>query len=538
MMGTTATASRVELRPYQREAVDACHETDVQNPAIGLPTGTGKTLVFSKLIEERGHPALILAHRDELIQQAVEKYHAVDPTVPVGIVKAGLDQSELPVVVGSVQTLARKARLDRMPLDFRTIVVDEAHHAAADTYRRILDHFSHVEQRLFVSATLERADKKALGSVIDKIVYHRSLIEMMEDGYLCDVVAKAIRVPSFNVGQLKIVRGDFQAGDVQEALIAAHAERVAVSAWMEHASDRKTIVFTPGVASAILFAEAFKHAGVAATYVSGDLDIEDRRERLEGFAKDEYQVVTNAMVLTEGYDEPSVSCIVVARPTRSKPLYIQQIGRGTRLYPGKQDLLVLDLVGNEERLDLISVPKLFGIDPDKAENDGVLTGVKKTKEEAEAERQRMIALGHSRAGLGKVGVTSHDARLLDRKDINWLRLQTGEWVLSGKRGTIVLRPLDGRTWEGYVRVHADDRIIHLSTGHDLAMSMGIAEEKVVRKAKSDTRMFIDKSAPWRQRPVSPKQRNLLAKWRIPVTDGMLAGEASDLIDAYNATQRR
>lgn len=527
----------ISLRYYQREAVDACHATEVQNPAVGLPTGTGKTLVFSKLIEERGHPALILAHRDELIQQAADKYNAVDPTVPVGIVKAGLNQTDLPVVAASVQTLARESRLKKMPLDFRTIVVDEAHHAAADSYRRILKHFDHVEQRVFVSATLERADKKALGSVIDEIVYHRSLLEMIEEGYLVDMVAKAIRIPGFNTRDLKISHGDFKNNEVEEALALAGAERVAVSAWLDHASDRKTIVFTPGVASAILFAEAFRRAGVPATFVSGNLDMDERRRRLEAFSAGEYQVVTNAMVLTEGYDEPSVDCIMVARPTRSKPLYIQQIGRGTRLYPGKENLLVLDLVGNEERLDVISIPRLFGIDPDKAEKDGVVAGVRKTLAEHEAEQRRLAELGAARAGFDRIDTTAHDARLLDRKDINWLKLTDGAWALSGKRSTIYLRPLAGRAWEAYAVEHTSRRVFPIAQGHDLAMTMGIAEEKVVRKAKADSLRMIDRSAPWRQQPATDKQLKLLKKLNIPVSIGILAGDASDLISASKASRQ-
>lgn len=525
--------TQITLRQYQREAVDAVHAADCQNPAVGLPTGGGKTLVFSKLIEERGHPALILAHRDELIQQAAEKYNAVDPTVPVGIVKAGMNQMDLPVVAASVQTLARDRRLQQMPLDFKTLVVDEAHHAAADTYRKILNHFSGVEKRVFVSATLERADKKALGSVIDEIVYHRSMLDLMEEGYLVDVRAIAVRIPKFDTHGLKLSHGDFKNKEVEDALTEAGAERVAVQAWLEHAPTRKTIVFTPGVASAVLFAETFKAAGVAATYVSGDLDLDERRRRLEAFSAGDYQVVTNAMVLTEGYDEPSVDCIMVARPTRSKPLYVQQIGRGTRLYPGKEDLLVIDLVGNEERLDLISVPKLFGIDPAKAKKNGVIQTVRLTREERERREREMGELAAARAGK-TIELESHAAHLLDRKDINWLRLHTGDWVLRGKRSMIVLHPLDGRRWQAYVNVYADGRRIMLSEGHDLAMSMGIAEEKVVRKAKADTLRFIDKSQPWRNRPVSPKQKDLLARLSIPLTPGMLAGDASDLIDAHRA----
>lgn len=525
-MSAVAHGSSVELRPYQREAVDAVHEAvarGVQRCGIGLPTGTGKTIVFSQLAFERGYPALILAHRDELIQQAAEKFAMVDPSTPVGIVKAGLHQADLPVVVASVQTLARERRLHAMPTDYRTVIVDEGHHSAADTYRRILRYFSEVECHTLVSATLERADKKALSSVIDEIVYSMSLPEAIEQAWLTDIRALGIRVRGLHMGQVKVVSGDYQGKAVEEALIAAGAERVAVQAWQEHADGRKTVLFAPGVESAIRFADAFNEAGVRATFVHGGLEMDDRRGRLRAFADGEFSVVSNAMLLTEGWDEPSVECIVNARPTRSKGLYIQMIGRGTRLYPGKKELLVLDLVGNEERLDLISVPRLFGADPDKVAKMGAAAAAR--QQEYERTVAPLIA-----AGLSTLELEAKEADVFSRKDLNWLRLANGDWFLQGQRGTLYLEQA-GSGWSAVLRPHDGRPPLVFCEDKDLSLAMGIAEDKVVRKAKMSTLVLIDKTQPWRAEPASPQQKQALSRMRIPFAHDITKGDASDLISA-------
>lgn len=407
------------------------------------------------------------------------------------------------------------------------VVVHNCHHAVADTYRRILTHFEDVPMHSFFSATLERGDKKSLGKVIDEIVYYKSLLEMIEAGYLVDIRSLSVRVKGFNTGLLKVVRGDFQGQEIAEALTAAGAEAVAVRAWLDHAQGRKTILFAATVESAMRFAEAFNEAGIPATTVYGELDIEIRRERLRAFANDEYMVISNCAVLTEGYDEPSVSCIMSARPTRSKPLFIQMVGRGTRLYPGKQDLLVIDLVGNDERVDLVSIPKLFGLDPDKVKDEGLVSAVVEHREQ-----QRLLP--NALAGLATLELDVKETNLFDRKDINWLKLQNGNWFLSGAKGTIFLEQQEGK-WNTVLRPRDKAiRPIVYGTGYDLAMAMGIAEEEIVRKAKEDTLRYIDKTQKWRAAPATEKQKNLLKDRNVPVVPGLTAGDASDMISAMMA----
>lgn len=523
-----------ELRPYQVEAVAASRaahaDRDVHRQAIGLPTGTGKTIVFSHIIAERGYPALILAHRDELIQQAIDKYQQVDPTVPIGIVKGKLNQADLPVVAASVQTISRMARLAKLPTDWKTIVIDEAHHAAADSYRRVTDHYSNVDLLLGVSATLERADRKALGKTFDEVVYSRGILEMILEGYLVDIRGLAVKVKGFNLDDAKVVRGDFQDGQIGEMLEDAHADEVAVAAYEEHAAGRKTIVFTPTIASAESFARAFQAAGHAAVAVSGELSLDERRERIEGFRDGEYRIVTNAMLLTEGFDEPAVDCIMVARPTKSKGLYIQMCGRGTRLFPGKEDLLVIDLVGNEKRMDLISIPRLLQLDPRKVEREGVIAAKQYRDQLPEIQARQ-------RAGLADIELVSTDARLFDRKDINWIALQDGSWLLDGKRGTLVLEPSGGK-WRSVLYPKEETRPpLLVCDGVDLTWAMGVAEEKIVRRAKAETLKVIDRTAPWRLAAPGDKQLNLLRKNGIPIKEGLTKGEASDLITAVTARKQ-
>ncbi len=206
---------RLTPRPYQHEAVAAllaAAARGVQRPLLVLPTGTGKTIIFALLVQRRGGRSLILAHRDELIQQAVDKLHLVDPTLPLGVVQAEHDELTAPTVVASVQTLSRRPRLVRLVPDFHTIVIDEAHHAPAPTYRRILAYCRawHPEGPLVVgvTATPERGDRQSLRPVFDRIVYQKTLLEMMQAGYLVDLRAMQVLLQA-NFDALRTQRGDF-----------------------------------------------------------------------------------------------------------------------------------------------------------------------------------------------------------------------------------------------------------------------------------------------------------------------------------------
>lgn len=524
--------SRISLRDYQREAIDAvhrAHDEGVRRPAIGLPTGTGKTIVFSALAEERKGlgRALILAHRDELLRQAADKYREVNPGADIGFVQAGTHDIDHDVVIASVQSLSLERRLDAFPWHlFRTAIIDEAHHAVAPTYRRIIDRLHEDCLLVGVSATLERGDGVGMSEVWQQVVYLKTLLEMIQAGYLVDIRALRVRL-NYNMGLLRTNRGDFVGSQVTEMLELTGAYSVAATAYLEHAAGRKALVFTPTIAAAHSMAATFRHAGVTAEAVDGEMPIEERRAVLRRLASGETMVVANAMVLTEGFDEPSVSCVIVARPTKSRPLYVQMIGRGTRLYPGKEDLLVLDMVGNDERLDLQSLPRMFGLKAETLERDDTPVA-KYLSRGADA-----IAGLYDR----NAGVDAAEVDLFDRKDINWLKIANGRWTLDlGEEGRLFLIPYDGK-WAATLNPRrGGDRTI-LGRDLDIGYAMGVAEE-YLRENGSGASALIDKNAPWRAKPPSPKQVALLEKMGIPVEDGMTAGRASDLIGAKIAGGNR
>src|SRR5712671_6789815 len=333
------TTFRLTPRPYQYEAVAAllaAAARGVQRPLLVLPTGTGKTIIFALLVQRRGGRALILAHRDELIQQAVDKLRLVDPTLPLGVVQADRDEHTAPTVVASVQTLSRRERLARVVPDFHTIVIDEAHHAPAATYRRILDHCQawRAEGPLVVgvTATPERGDRQSLRPVFDRIVYQKTLVEMMQAGYLVDLRAIQVLLHA-DFDALRTPHGDFVEAELERLLLAANAPAQVLAAFQAHAAGRKALLFTPTVATAYAMAETFCAAGIAAEALDATTPLATRRAILQRLHTGATRVVANCAVLTEGFDEPSVDCIIIARPTQSALLYQQMLGRGTRTYP-------------------------------------------------------------------------------------------------------------------------------------------------------------------------------------------------------------
>src|SRR6266702_1568195 len=362
------TTFRLTPRPYQYEAVAAllaATARGAQRPLLVLPTGTGKTIVFALLVQQRRGRSLILAHRDELIQQAVDKLHLVDPTLALGVVQAERDEHTAPIVVASVQTLSRRPRLARLVPDFQTIVIDEAHHAPAPSYRRILEycHAWRADGPLVVgvTATPARGDRQSLRQVFDGIVYQKTLVEMMQAGYLVDLRAMQVLLHA-DFDTLRTRHGDFVEAELETLLLEAKAPAQVLAAFQAHAAARKALLFTPTVALAYAMADTFRTAGIPAEALDGTTPGTTRRAILRRLHTGETRVVANCAVLTEGFDEPSVDCIIVARPTQSALLYQQMLGRGTRTYPGKSDCLLLDVVGVSTRHTLHTTATLFGCD--------------------------------------------------------------------------------------------------------------------------------------------------------------------------------
>lgn len=343
----------MELRPYQQESREAVFEQweTVDRTLLVLPTGCGKTIVFAKITEDcvrQGKRVLILAHRGELLQQAADKLQKA-----TGLICATekAEQTSIGswyrVTVGSVQTLQRDKRLLQFdPEHFGVIIIDEAHHCLSDGYQHVLQHFPHAKV-LGVTATPDRGDMRNLGNYFESLAYEYKLPQAIKEGYLSPI--KALTIPlKLDLSGVGISAGDFKVGDIGNAL-EPYLEQIAEE-MKKHCMDRKTVVFLPLIATSQKFVQILNRCGFRATEVNGNSA--DRNQILSDFENGKYNVLCNSMLLTEGWDCPSVDCIIVLRPTKVRSLYSQMVGRGTRLFPGKDHLLLLDFLWHTERHEL------------------------------------------------------------------------------------------------------------------------------------------------------------------------------------------
>lgn len=343
----------MNLRPYQLAAKAAVLEQweVVDKTLLVLPTGTGKTIVFSAVTEEcvrQGKRVLILAHRGELLAQAADKLYKT-----TGL-KSAVEKAEQSclgsfyrVTVGSVQTLMREKRLKGFSANyFDTIIIDEAHHAISESCQNVLRHFP-AAKVLGVTATPDRGDMKDLGSVFESLAYEYTLPQAIKEGYLSPI--KAVTIPlTLDISGVATQAGDFKASDIDTAL-DPYLYQIA-DEMKKYCAERKTVVFLPLVKTSQKFRDILNERGFRAAEVNGES--EERAEILEAFDKGEYNVLCNSMLLTEGWDCPSVDCVVVLRPTKVRGLYCQMVGRGTRLCEGKTELLLLDFLWHTERHEL------------------------------------------------------------------------------------------------------------------------------------------------------------------------------------------
>ena len=344
----------MELRPYQAEAKAAVFEQwdkGTLKTLLVLPTGCGKTIVFAKVAEDcvrQGYRVLILAHRGELLEQAADK---IKKSTNLGCATEKAEQTCLGswfrITVGSVQSMQREKRLSQFSEDyFNVIIIDVAHHCISDGYQKVLQHFPSAKV-LGVTATPDRGDMRNLGEFFESLAYEYTLPKAIREGYLSPI--KAMTIPlQLDLSGVSIQSGDFKAGDIATAL-DPYLHQIA-DEMMKYCRDRKTVVFLPLVKTSQKFKEILNEKGFKAAEVNGES--KDRAEVLEAFDKGEYNVLCNSMLLTEGWDCPSVDCVIVLRPTKVRSLYSQMVGRGTRLCEGKSHLLLLDFLWHTERHEL------------------------------------------------------------------------------------------------------------------------------------------------------------------------------------------
>lgn len=487
--GIEPVSTLLKLRDYQEACIDALLR-DVQDgtPRVAavLPTGAGKTVVFSHLVSSfvEANPrkrVLILAHTDELVEQAVKKLKAVAPGVKVGVVKAARNEVWASVVVASVQSLRNPRRRDTIR-EVGLVVVDECHHATAKTYRDILSHYGcmgtpcdacggaggwvspgsvnpwhprtqasgdMVENRpcsdcmstglnqggtdatpvIGFTATLVRGDNASLSDIWQKVSFRRDISFMIRRGYLLNPVGKRVEIDDLDLRKVKKSGGDYQASALEEALTASMAPEIVAKAYAEHAGERPGILFAPTVDSAYEFSEALREQGITCEVVHGALARDERRAILGRLESGETQVIANCMVLTEGFDSPKVSCIVIARPTRSAGLYQQMVGRGLRpdlTAPREgQDCLILDVVGASQVHGLASLVDLSTREIRLVDGQGLIEMEDDFDTEGDGPGEGRVPTTF----YGPTVVVDFDP-LADASKRLWMKTAGGTWFLS------------------------------------------------------------------------------------------------------------
>lgn len=534
-------SSLLKLRDYQQEAVDAVGNewaNGTRRTSLVMATGTGKTATAAHVIARFDAPSLFLVHRDELATQAEEAFRRVG--LNVGVIKAGRDEVDAEVVVGSVQTLANPARLARYlsasSTYRRLVVVDEAHHAAAASYRKILTGLGAFDDRgstaaLGLSATLYRADTQGLGAVWESVAYRYDILDGIDDGWLCDVVGQRVTVDGLSLIDAKISGGDFTASSLSELLSSDDAISATVAAYLEHAADKPGIVFTPDVHSAKLYANGFKAAGITAEAVWGEMPVEDRRLILKRYQLGEIQILANCMIFTEGTDLPRATVAVIARPTMNPALYIQMVGRVLRIFPGKDKALVLDVAGVSADHQLATLADLSS---------------KRINEVEPGESLREAAAREARARNPKLAgyvIKTEEVNLFGRSRSAWLQTHGGIWFIPAGDKVVFLwpskmpglysvgiRPL-GQSGGGFLITDVD-----LDTG--MTWGEQSAETYVERwqDRRGTSTVRPDRKSGRKSGPPSSGTIALARSLGIEVTSGTTGRELSGIIDVERASR--
>ncbi len=540
------------LRDYQRqclEAIEKAYWKGVRRQLVCLPTGAGKTVVFAHLPQHlrMKKRMLVLAHREELLDQAVDKFRRANPDLRVGVEQAERRaDDEDQVVVASVQTLGREGsgRLDRFAAEaFSIVVVDEAHHAVADSYRRVLAHFGLFAPQtkkllVGVTATPRRGDDRGLDEVFQEIVYRKTIREMIESKVLCGVAGWRVETET-SLDGVATRLGDFVPGQLADRVNVPARNRLVVAAYREELQGRRTLAFCVDVQHAIDLASEFRAAGVACLPVWGDMPRDRRVDALAAFSRGDVKVLTNCNVLTEGYDEPLVEGILLAKPTKSALLYAQMVGRGLRTAPGKGGLTVIDVVDNTRKHDLASLPTLFGL-PEKFDLEG--KDVLETAKELERIRVRhpYLKFGEAhtvedvRALLKKIDLLSTEVpeELAYMTDLAWIPMPDGSYrlCLAGKEHISIAENLLGQMEVERRDVEASGRPVRSRLALVRTLEKAVhAADAWVREERGKQIGLLNRFTRWRREPATPKQVSLLESLGQAVKPGLSKGEAAMLI---------
>jgi superfamily II DNA or RNA helicase len=572
----------IKLHYYQREAVDAikaAYGRGVTRPAIVHATGAGKSVALSKLASEHlaevGGRVAVVAHRVELIENNAREIMDVDPTLNVGIVKGNRNETRADVVSCSVQTLAGERRR-QMLADVSLVIIDECHRAAAKSYLDVLRHYGCYDtggaRAAGFTATMVRGDDRALGDVWQEIVHTKDIASLVQEGYLCRPRGLRVRVEDLDLSKVKKSGGDYQADALGEALEQSMAPEAIAAAMREHAPDRRTVLFAPTVHSATVIADALREAGFTAAVVHAGTPDAERRQVRDDSESGRVQIVCNALLYTEGTNWPWLSCVVIARPTRSKGTFVQMAGRGLRTYPGKTDCLIMMIGGAAAGHSLMAPVELFGAAAEEIDRDpcscvpgwqtpagvdgGCSCGRRRCLPECPCggggadcgcPRPSGDELGEDddldgdglMEELGANGpLVAHEVDLFAGSVSAWNRTYAGVWYLACGERYVAIVPGDPERRGGWdvvsINKPAGAGSAWIVRGvSELAYAMAHGEGDVT---PAENRL-AKKTAGWRRGGPTVPQLALAARLGILTNELMTAGEVSALIDRAIASQR-
>jgi superfamily II DNA or RNA helicase len=536
----------IELRPYQEECVkrvlDAYEKEPNGKEFVVLSTGAGKTIIFSYVAHElkkrHGVNVLVLAHRDELISQAADKYKLIDPTAIIGKVGSGVHEYGAEITVASIATVSRSDHINKLKMiGYGLIIIDECHHSSSASYTRVMNALPDAFV-LGVTATPDRLDKKAIFDG-KKPLFQANIVDLVQSGYLCNFRAVAIQTDT-NIDNVGRSMGDFNEKELDNAVNIPKRNQLIVQKYVEYANGKRAACFCVSVSHAEAMAEAFETADISSAVIKGSTPIEERARIYKAFEHGEIKVLCSVMVLTEGWDSPRCEVIIMARPTQSRSLYVQMFGRGLRLAPGKKECIVLDITDNSTKHRLTTQKLKSAIEKECMRNgESLLDTLAREHAESEERQIQVRKLKEKRF---------HDIQIDLFNTLEWKELPNGVFLLEiGHEGhKIALTPSKSNPDLYYVQFkraphnRPNDKA-QLLTDNPIPVDWAQSEaERIARKILSDPRgiNLVDRNAPWRDNPISEKQKGMLKMYRIPLAEGMTSGQASDLIEAHKAEIER
>ncbi|SPO05977.1 related to 51.5 kDa protein [Cephalotrichum gorgonifer] len=578
-------APPIKLRDYQEECIQsvlASLDKGHKRLGISLATGGGKTVIFTQLISRITPPSptatqtLVLAHRRELVEQAAHHCTTAYPDKVVDIEMGNLHATgHADITVASIQSITSPARLAKFdPTRFKLVLVDEAHHIVAPGYLRVLNHFGLDTKRasspalIGVSATLSRFDGLRLGAAIDEIVYHRDYVDMIAEKWLSDVAFTTVESKA-DVSAVRCAGsgGDFRPAELSRAVNTDHVNEITVRSWLAHAAAdrRSTLVFCVDLAHVDSLTRKFRQHGIDARSITGDTPNLERSRRLDEFRRGEFPVLVNCGVFTEGTDIPGVDCVVLARPTKSRNLLVQMIGRGMRLAPGKKNCHVIDMVSSLET-GIVTTPTLFGLDPgeivqnvtpselrDRLErkqqqrqlspSDAASTGIGEEDERQPLDPNTRVTFTQYSSVLDLISDTSSEKHIRALSQNAWVHVGGQKYVLTSPGGTY-LRVEPPATPSSSLHRAVEVRALPpgvakspFAAPRELLTATSLADAVHgcdAYAAANFPHVFINRFQRWRKGPPTKGQLDFLNKLRgkgaEPLAEGdVTKGEAMDMI---------